>query len=221
MSTLPDPLPRKKSDARRASLIQATLDVIARDGVAAATVRTIAREAKVTQGLIRYYFRSKDDLIAAAYESHMQSLMQTAEDSLHGAGSAKCRLIRYLDTTLSKGVASPQQVGTWAAFFQILLHDDTLIIHHSQSYTQIRLRTKTLMSDVFVEEGISKSDSELRRLSISGCALLHGLWIEGGAIGDSFHPGELSRAGLESFGALMGVDLKGHRDRKKGCGPDH
>ena len=220
MSTISKNFQKRKSDARRQSLINATLKVIATEGVAAATVRTIAREANVTQGLIRYYFQSKDDLIVAAYDAHMSDMLNLAGEAMQGAGTAKCRLIRYIEATLKPPVTTRQQVGTWAGFFQILLHDDHMIRQHTKTYHELRLQTKTLIADVYAEEGVSKSDSELRRLSIAGSALLDGLWIEGGAISETFHPGELFRVGLESFGALIDVDLKGFRDAKQGCGED-
>lgn len=208
---------KSKSDARRESLITATLNVIAREGVAAATVRTISREAEVTQGLIRYYFQSKDDLIAAAYEAHMDGMMDVAEESMRHGSSAISRFIRYIEASLVRPVASQEQVSVWAGFFQILLHDEKMIESHKHSYNRLRLRTKSLLADVYQEAGIPKSDAELRRLSISACALLDGLWIEGGAIGDTFHPGELNRIGLESFGALLGIDLKAHKDSIAAC----
>jgi hypothetical protein len=40
-----------------------------------------------------------------------------------------------------------------------------------------------------------------------GNAVLDGLWIEGGALPDAFHAGELIQIGLESFSALLDVDL--------------
>lgn len=218
MSTIPKTAQKRKSDARRQSLIDATLRVIAREGVSAATVRTISREAHVTQGLIRYYFQSKDDLIIAAYEDHMGRILKISERATRGADTAKCRLIRYVEATLTPPVANRQQAGTWAGFFQLMLHDKKLLAQHTETYNDLRLQTKALIADVLKEEGRVPSDSELRRLSIAARAFLDGLWIEGGAIGDTFHPGELLRVGLEGLGALIEVDLRGYRDTKKGGG---
>jgi AcrR family transcriptional regulator len=214
MSTISRTFQKRKSDARRQSLIDATLEVIARDGVAAATVRTISREANVTQGLIRYYFQSKEDLIVAAYEAHMIKMLQLAADATRGAGTAKCRLIRYIEATLEPPVANRYQVGTWAGFLQILLHREDMLKQHTKCYEELRLQTKRLMSDVFVEAQIAKSETELRRLSIAAVALLDGLWIEGGAISESFEEGELLNVALESLSALMGIDLAQHRNSK-------
>ncbi len=48
-------------------LERAALAVFARRGYAAATVRDVAREAGVAQGLLYNYYRGKDDLLAAVF----------------------------------------------------------------------------------------------------------------------------------------------------------
>ena len=83
-SALRDPPARKSfrhagEEARRAALIAAALECIAEGGLPAATVREIAARADVTQGLIRHYFPSKDDLIASAYQALMDRLAGDAE----------------------------------------------------------------------------------------------------------------------------------------------
>ncbi|MFC6642882.1 TetR/AcrR family transcriptional regulator [Sulfitobacter profundi] len=65
---------REPAEHRREALIKATLSLIAEKGVQAATVRAIAARADVSQGMIRHHFSSKEDLITAAYEHHMDRL---------------------------------------------------------------------------------------------------------------------------------------------------
>ena len=67
---------RQTPGFRRQALIDATLNLLAEGGPEVATVRVIAKKAGVTQGLIRHYFSTKDDLIAAAYEQHMTQMTE-------------------------------------------------------------------------------------------------------------------------------------------------
>jgi AcrR family transcriptional regulator len=53
-------------DARREELVEATWRVIARAGIAGATMREIAREAGVSTGILAHYFGDKEDLLAFA-----------------------------------------------------------------------------------------------------------------------------------------------------------
>ncbi|MFY8106669.1 MAG: TetR/AcrR family transcriptional regulator [Elstera sp.] len=60
-------MPRKKapSDTRQ-KLIDAALIVVARDGLEAASVKSIAQQAGITPGLLHYHFTSKEALLEAA-----------------------------------------------------------------------------------------------------------------------------------------------------------
>lgn len=54
--------------ARRREILEATLRVIGRGGLAAVDHRTVAAEAGVPLGSTTYYFRSKDDMVSQALE---------------------------------------------------------------------------------------------------------------------------------------------------------
>lgn len=54
-------------DQRRRELVEATLRIIVRQGLARATMRDIATEAGFANGAIKSYFASKSDLLAATY----------------------------------------------------------------------------------------------------------------------------------------------------------
>lgn len=54
-------------DQRRRDLVQATLRLIVRQGLDGATMRDIATEAGFANGVVKTYFGSKADLLAATY----------------------------------------------------------------------------------------------------------------------------------------------------------
>ena len=54
-------------DQRRRELVEATLRIIVRQGLAGATMRDVATEAGFANGAIKSYFASKSDLLAATY----------------------------------------------------------------------------------------------------------------------------------------------------------
>lgn len=54
------------SEETRKRIIEAAARVLARDGYAATSVKDIAAEAAVAPGLVHYYFKTKEELVAAA-----------------------------------------------------------------------------------------------------------------------------------------------------------
>ena len=53
-------------DARRDEILSATWRVIARDGIAKATIRAIAKEAGCSRGILAHYFDDKADILGSA-----------------------------------------------------------------------------------------------------------------------------------------------------------
>ena len=54
---------------RRAAIVRATIRCLARDGYSGLTMKRVAREAKVSQGILHYYFRDKRTILVAALET--------------------------------------------------------------------------------------------------------------------------------------------------------
>ena len=54
------------TEANRERILQAALTVLSRDGYENTSIKDIAEEAGVAQGLIHYYFKSKQQLVVAA-----------------------------------------------------------------------------------------------------------------------------------------------------------
>ncbi len=61
-------VPRMTPDERRAAIVDATLVVMVRQGIAATTARDVATEMGTSSGLIHHYFASMDDLLAEAFD---------------------------------------------------------------------------------------------------------------------------------------------------------
>jgi AcrR family transcriptional regulator len=56
------------SHETRKRIVEAAARVLARDGYAATSVKDIAAEAGITPGLVHYYFKTKEELVAVAVE---------------------------------------------------------------------------------------------------------------------------------------------------------
>ncbi len=69
---------RDPKPSRREVILDATLRVIGAGGVDSVTHRRVAAEAGVPLGSIAYYFRSRDELIPAAFRHHMSEVRRTA-----------------------------------------------------------------------------------------------------------------------------------------------
>ncbi|WP_069300588.1 TetR/AcrR family transcriptional regulator [Neptunicoccus sediminis] len=208
---MPEPRPkfrREPATQRKEALIHAALSLISEQGIGGATVRAIAQRADVTQGLIRHYFSSKEELIGAAYEYHMDQMTElTATPAAAPDVSARHRLGGFVAAGLTAPVMDTRSVTLWASFISSLRQDNNMRAMHQRTYYNFRNRLETLIAEALAEAGTPASQVELRRMAIAGNAVIDGLWMEGGALPEAFEAGELARIGLHSVGAIVGLDL--------------
>ncbi|WP_437965731.1 TetR family transcriptional regulator [Sorangium sp. So ce260] len=76
---------RRHDPGRRDRLVETALDVIAEQGVAGASHRSIARAADVPLGSTTYHFASIDELLAAAFTRHAETVAARFEERMRAA----------------------------------------------------------------------------------------------------------------------------------------
>src|SRR5262245_15146311 len=90
----------------RARILEAALDVFARLGYEGASVRLIARQAGVAQGLLYNYFESKEQLLRAIFERGMRDVQASFEAAEVGGDPPERleRLIRHSFATVRQNL---------------------------------------------------------------------------------------------------------------------
>ena len=108
-------------DARRDEILSATWRVIARDGIARATIRAIAREADCSRGILAHYFDDKADILGSALLlSHRRVVARMDARAAGLTGLAALRVIMLEALPLDPSVTSRPRsrsasgAGRWA-----------------------------------------------------------------------------------------------------------
>jgi AcrR family transcriptional regulator len=83
------------------SIQEATIRVIARKGMAAATMQDIADEAGVAKGTIYLYFRDRDELVEKTFETAMAQLMERIDAAIDQDVSIEQKLRAILAAKLA------------------------------------------------------------------------------------------------------------------------
>ena len=76
--------PRRYDPGRKSRIVDATIDVIASQGVAGTTMRRIAAAADVPLGSLTYHFDGLDDLLAQAFQRHAERMSPLYEAHFDG-----------------------------------------------------------------------------------------------------------------------------------------
>ncbi len=201
---------------RQGDLIAAALDLIAEGGPQHATVRAIAARAGVTPGLIRHYFKTKEELLGAAYATFMAQMTADHRATVSDAPpDPVTRLARFVEQSLSPQLVDARTVGLWAGFLHMVQRDPAMHRIHHDGYHAFRAEMETLIAAALAARGRPADAAAVRGHAIACNALIDGLWLEGSALPEAFAGGELAQIGLEKIGTLLALPLCATDQRRK------
>ncbi|MEJ2870710.1 TetR family transcriptional regulator [Actinomycetospora sp. OC33-EN08] len=110
--------------ARRSQIIDATVAVIAEDGLQQASLARIAARAGISKGVISYHFTGKDELIREVVTAVYTEAAEGARPDVEDAASHAERLAAYLRGNLSFLARNPQRVRALIDIFSTFRGDD-------------------------------------------------------------------------------------------------
>lgn len=90
------------SEARKSQILQAAMTVFTRLGLERARMDDIVAESGLSKGALYWYFKSKDDLIAAALDSVFTRELGALEALLGAEGSVHQRLLAFVAHTAAE-----------------------------------------------------------------------------------------------------------------------
>ena len=198
--------PRRLSgDARKGELIEATLAVIAEEGLRAATLRKVAERAGVSNGLIRHHFLGKRQMILDAYAATIERMTAPGLAALDRADlSPRRRLAAFVRASLDPGLSEPTLFSTWAAFVALVHVDADFESIHRAGYRDYQARFEPLIAAVLAESG--RKDATASDLAIQINALLDGLWIENSLLARDFPEGALIGLALDGVARILNIE---------------
>ncbi len=82
---------------RRSEIVEALLELIAQEGMGAATSRSLANHLNVSNGALWRYFKDKDDLLAATYARVLEKSDQRVVDAVAGRTGVEA-VLAMMDT---------------------------------------------------------------------------------------------------------------------------
>jgi TetR/AcrR family fatty acid metabolism transcriptional regulator len=91
---------RKRTDDKRARILQAAVKVFARSGYFGARVSEIAEAAGIADGTIYLYFRGKEDILVSLFDEVMAEHLQAGREELARLGDVEQKLVRIAERHL-------------------------------------------------------------------------------------------------------------------------
>lgn len=102
-------------DARREEIARALWRVVRRDGIRAASVRTVAAEAGWSAGAVRYYFPDQDGLVNFAMDL-VARRVENRISAIEPNGTATEIALRYLEEVIPLDAERQAEFDVWLSF---------------------------------------------------------------------------------------------------------
>lgn len=164
-------------DRRRSQLIDATLNVIARKGFASTTLADVAKEARVSYGVVSFYFKNKDALLLATLQQladEYEAFWRAAAERAGNAPAAK--LDAMIEVEFHPAISSRKKVSAWSAYW----HESRSNAQYHKVCDGIEERyydyTCALLRALIAEGGYRDLDAETIALGLN--AMMDGLWLD-------------------------------------------
>ena len=158
-------------EIRREQLIVATIDVIARKGFSEFTLAEVAATAKLSTGIVNFYFKSKDALLNATLTHMVGEYRRTWRANVDAAPpSPAAKITAMLESDFQRLVANRKTVTVWYAFWgETRWRPDFMAVCQ-----ELNREFQSTAADLFAQLGVQ--DPMLIAKGFS--AMSDGLWLD-------------------------------------------
>ena len=150
---------------RREQIVRATIRCLARDGYAGLTMKRVAAEAAVSQGILHYYLRDKAAMLAAAARRVTVDLDRRVATESRGARTARERLRAVIRACLRTAVDNRDFWTVFIEFWGEAFHERRLAAVNRQAYARARR-----LIGLALARGVAAG--EFRRMSVEEAAVV-------------------------------------------------
>jgi TetR/AcrR family transcriptional repressor of bet genes len=169
--------PNLIKEARQKQLIEATISSIGRHGYAGTTLNHVAGAAGLSPGIVNFYFKSKDQLLAATLAKladEYESIWMAAIES--GRHSPAAALEAMLEADFHATTCTHEKVVVWFAFWSEAQSRPLYKSVVSELEERYHQQTKALFAALIEEGGYADIDADAMAIGIN--AMVDGMWAD-------------------------------------------
>jgi len=167
---------RIEPEARRRSIIEATMQCITRHGHSGTTIERICDQAGISIGLIGHHFTSKEELMLCTYQALTDQLRAETEQHLaHQTNSARDRLTAMIKSSFKGNIFNEFTLTTWLGFWGAAVSSPELSKLNRKLYFDYRSELEKCFEQATAEQ---HTTIDCRMAALTLTALIDGFWLE-------------------------------------------
>ena len=173
MNVQPKKQKKRIEEIRRIELIEAAYRIFIKDGLKGLTTTRICQEAGMSQGILTYYFKDKDEVLFEMVRHANRILMDDVVARLRGAASRWDRIIAVIDGNFPESRFERNTANAWVSFYAEAAHN--------QRYARLqRLFYRRLHSNLASALVPAMDRAAIDPFVLGFAAMLDGIWLRRG-----------------------------------------
>ncbi len=173
MNVQPKKQKKRIEEIRRIELIEAAYRIFIKDGLKGLTTTRICQEAGMSQGILTYYFKDKDEVLFEMVRHANRILMDDVVLRLRAAGTRWDRIIAIIDGNFPESRFERNTANAWVSFYAEAAHN--------QRYARLqRLFYRRLHSNLASALVPAMDKAAIDPFVLGFAAMLDGIWLRRG-----------------------------------------
>lgn len=160
-------------DVRRVELIDAAHRIFLREGLRGLTSAKICAEAGLSQGILTYYFKDKEEVLFEMVRMNNRILAGEVVGNLRRAGSSWQRLIALIDGNFPEHRFDSQVASAWISLYSEASHNPRYARLLRPYYRRLQSNVSSILKPHL---GRQEVDHFVRGFA----AMIDGLWLRRG-----------------------------------------
>jgi transcriptional repressor BetI len=173
MASTPKKQKTRIEDIRREELISAAHRIFLREGLRGLTTTKICREAGMSQGILTYYFKDKNEVLFEMVRQANGSLMDEVIVNLRRATTRWERMTAIIDGNFPTREFHRNVANAWISFYAEAAHNVRFARLQRLFYRRLRSNIGSALSPLWPPEQID-------RFVRGFAAMLDGFWLRRG-----------------------------------------
>lgn len=187
-------------DIRRTELIEAAHRIFLREGHRGLTTTRICHEAGMSQGILTYYFKDKDEVLFEMVRRANGALMDQVVVNLRAATTRWERMTAIIDGNFPTPEFRRNVANAWISFYAEAAHNQRYARLQRLFYRRLRSNIGSALSPLLPSETI---DHFVRGFA----AMLDGFWLRRGHSDDDIALDEAKLLLTEYTEKMLGTDM--------------
>ncbi len=160
-------------DIRRVELIDAAHRIFLKEGLRGLTSTKICAEAGLSQGILTYYFKDKEEVLFEMVRMNNRILANEIVDNLRRARSGWERLMALIDGNFPAQRFDKQAAGAWISLYAEASHNERYARLLRPYYQRLRSNVTSILKPHLRQ-------AEIDHFLLGFAAMIDGLWLRRG-----------------------------------------